>query len=37
MKLRLNNIVLKGYKSINSEGQAIPVNDDVTVMIGIVV
>lgn len=34
MKLRLNNIVLKGYKSINSEGQTIPVNDDVTVMIG---
>ena len=34
MKLRLNSIVLKGYKSINNEGQTIPINDDVTVMIG---
>ena len=34
MQLKLNSIELKGYKSINNDGQTIPVNDDVTVMIG---
>lgn len=34
MRLKLNTIELKGYKSIDNEGQTIPINDDVTVMIG---
>lgn len=34
MKFKLNNIELKGYKSISSAGQNIPLNDDVTVLIG---
>ena len=34
MSLKLNSIELKGYKSVNSEGQILPVNDDVTVLIG---
>ena len=34
MRLKLNNIVLKGYKSVNGEGQTLPINDDVTVLIG---
>lgn len=34
MRLKLNKIELKGYKSIDSNGQTIPVNDDVTVLIG---
>lgn len=33
MKLKLNEISLTGYKSIGSE-QTIPINDDVTVLIG---
>lgn len=33
MKLKLNEISLTGYKSIDSE-QKIPINDDVTIMIG---
>lgn len=34
MRLKLNNIELKGYKSINNEGQTLPINDDITVLIG---
>lgn len=34
MRLKLNTIELKGYKSIDNEGQTIPINDDVTVLIG---
>lgn len=34
MRLKLNSIRLKGYKSIDGNGQTIPINDDVTVMIG---
>ena len=34
MSLKLNSIELKGYKSVNSEGQTLPVNDDITVLIG---
>ena len=34
MRFRLNKIELKGYKSISPEGQTIPLNDDVTVLIG---
>lgn len=34
MRLKLNNIELKGYKSVNGEGQTLPINDDVTVLIG---
>lgn len=34
MRLKLNNIELKGYKSVNNDGQTMPVNDDVTVLIG---
>lgn len=34
MHLRLNNIELKGYKSVNGNGQTIPINDDITVLIG---
>ena len=34
MRLKLKNIELKGYKSINNDGQTIPINDDITVMIG---
>jgi len=34
MRLKLNKIELKGYKSIDNNGQTIPVNDDVTVLIG---
>ena len=34
MSLKLNSIELKGYKSVNSGGQTLPVNDDVTVLIG---
>lgn len=33
MRLKLNNIELKGYKSINNEGQTLPINDDITVLI----
>jgi len=32
-KLRLANINLKGYKSINSEGQDIPIGD-ITILLG---
>lgn len=34
MRLKLNNIELKGYKSVNGAGQTLPINDDVTVLIG---
>ena len=34
MSLKLNSIELKGYKSMNSEGQTLPINDDITVLIG---
>lgn len=34
MRLKLNNIELKGYKSVNNDGQVLPINDDVTVLIG---
>lgn len=34
MRFRLNKIELKGYKSISPEGQTVPLNDDVTVLIG---
>lgn len=34
MSLKLNSIELKGYKSVNSEGQTLPINDDITVLIG---
>lgn len=34
MHLKLNNIELKGYKSVNGKGQTLPVNDDITVLIG---
>ena len=34
MGVKLNCIELKGFKSIDSDGQTIPINDDVTVMIG---
>ncbi len=34
MRFKLNNIELKGYKSVNNDGQVLPVNDDVTVLIG---
>ena len=34
MRLKLNDIELRGYKSINSEGQTLPLNVDVTVLIG---
>lgn len=34
MRLKLNDIELKGYKSVNNDGQVLPVNDDVTVLIG---
>ena len=34
MHLKLNNIELKGYKSVNGSGQTLPVNDDITVLIG---
>lgn len=34
MHLKLNNIELKGYKSVNGRGQTLPINDDITVMIG---
>jgi Predicted ATPase len=34
MRLKLNNIELKGYKSVNGVGQTLPINDDVTVLIG---
>ena len=30
----MNNIELKGYKSVNGNGQTIPINDDITVLIG---
>lgn len=34
MELKLNSIELKGFKSIDNDGQTIPINDRVTVMIG---
>lgn len=34
MSLKLNSIELKGYKSVNSKGQTLPINDDITVLIG---
>lgn len=34
MRLKLNQIELKGFKSINGDGQVLPINDDVTVLIG---
>ena len=34
MRLKLNTIELKGYKSVDNQGQIIPINDDVTVLIG---
>ena len=34
MQLKLNNIELKGYKSVSNEGQTLPIHDDVTVLIG---
>lgn len=34
MRLKLNNIELKGYKSVNGNGQTLPINDDITVLIG---
>ena len=34
MRLKLNNIELKGYKSVNGKGQTLPINDDITVLIG---
>ena len=34
MRLKLNKIELKGYKSVNNDGQTLPINDDVTVLIG---
>lgn len=34
MHLKLNNIELKGYKSVNGRGQMLPINDDITVLIG---
>lgn len=34
MRLKLNDIELKGYKSVNNDGQVLLVNDDVTVLIG---
>ena len=34
MSLKLNSIELKGYKSVNSRGQTLPINDDITVLIG---
>lgn len=34
MRLKLNNIELKGYKSVNGGGQTLPINDDITVLIG---
>lgn len=34
MRIKLNSIELKGYKSVNGEGQTLPINDDVTVLIG---
>ncbi len=34
MRLRLNNIELKGYKSVNGAGQTLPINDDITILIG---
>ena len=34
MQLKLNNIELKGYKSVNGSGQTLPINDDITVLIG---
>ena len=34
MHLKLNNIELKGYKSVNGRGQTLTINDDITVLIG---
>lgn len=34
MHLKLNYIELEGYKSVNGKGQTLPVNDDITVLIG---
>ena len=34
MRLKLNNIELKGYKSVSDDGQNLPIQDDVTVLIG---
>lgn len=34
MHLKLNNIEIKGYKSVNNNGQTLPINDDITVLIG---
>jgi len=34
MRLKLNKIELKGFKSVNGDGQVLPINDDITVLIG---
>ena len=34
MRLILNKIELYGYKSVNGDGQTLPINDDITVLIG---
>lgn len=34
MHLKLQNIEIKGYKSVCAKGQMLPINDDVTVLIG---
>ena len=34
MCLKLNKIELKGYKSVSDAGQTLPINDDITVLIG---
>ena len=34
MRLKLNQIELKGFNSIIGDGQVLPINDDVTVLIG---
>ena len=34
MRLKLNKIELKGYKSVNGDGQLLPINEYVTVLIG---
>lgn len=34
MRLKLNTIELRGYKSVNGNGQTLPINDDITILIG---
>lgn len=34
MRLKLNKIELKGFKSVNGDGQVLPINEDITVLIG---